>query len=113
MRGDRALLPEQLAAGERRCGVRIRNARDSRVIRKGGKALELLAPPIGNRLRQLGAEIAEIHERRRRRKFLSHEQHRNLRREQQAGIGGRDQPRIGKGENPIAKGAVADHVVVL
>ena len=78
-----------------------------------GEAGELLAPAFAHGVGEFGAEIAEEREGLRRAPFLAHEQHRDLR-QQQIDRGDRAH-RFGRRDRvqPIAKGAVADLVVVL
>src|SRR6201999_469573 len=108
MRRRAPLLPSQLAAQERGFGVRIRYAGDRRIVGKGRKALELTAPSAGHGGRQVRRKIAKEHKWRGGGKLFSHEQHGHLRRKQEAGIGGGQQPRISECRNSVPKRPVAN-----
>src|SRR3954466_5927807 len=76
---------------------------------------ELAATPVAHGLfeRGLRREIDEELEGRRGGPFLAHEQHRDLRREQQAGASQAQLLGWGKRIDPLTEGAIADLVVVL
>src|SRR5438477_12588956 len=81
MLGGIELPPVEPRAQERRSVVRIGQARELLLVREAHEARELFAPPARHGGTELGTEIAEELERRRRAVLLSHEAERRLRRE--------------------------------
>src|SRR6202158_116394 len=105
--------PDKLASFECRFVVWIGDGRLQRGIGKAREARELIFSAWRYRQRQLGAEIAEKEEWRRRRKFLTHEQERRGGREQHAGDRGAQSARVGNVSDALAERPVAGLVVGL
>src|SRR4051812_44528737 len=82
---------------------------------KGLERGELTLPTFADRLRQrlVRREVNEEQEGFSRSPFFSHEQHRDVWRQQQNGHGGRELPRVRQLCDPFAKTAIADLVVIL
>src|ERR1700687_896640 len=105
--------PDKLASFECRLVVWIGDGRLQRGTGKAREARELIFSALRYRQRQLGAEIAEEEEWRRRRKFLAHEQERRGGREQDAGDRGAQRARVGDLSNALAERPVANLVMGL
>src|SRR6202171_272658 len=95
--------PDKLASFECRFVVWIGDGRLQRGIGKAREARELIFSALPYRQRQLGAEIAEEEEWRRRRKFLAHEQERRGGRKQDAGDRSAQRARVGDVSNALAE----------
>ena len=93
--------------------LRIRDRVAQVRVGEGAKAGELRAATFGDEPAQLRVEVGEEEERRRSRELLPHEEHRRLRREEQERGGGRVPPGVDLVIEPLAKGAIADLIVVL
>jgi hypothetical protein len=107
-----ALLPAQLRRLERRGSPGIgESARGRDGIGECREARELGTPSLADRGGEVGAEIAEEQERRRRRPLLAHEEHRHLRGEQQARERRALPRRIRERMNALAERAIS-HLVV-
>src|SRR4029077_14163045 len=94
-------------------GVGVGNLRQIFGIGKSGKAGKFATPAFPYSLGEIGIVVGEEQERRGTRRFLAHEYERNLRTQQLQRNRGLERRRFGKCREALAKGAVADLIVVL
>ena len=93
--------------------LRVRDRVTQVRVGEGAKGGELRAATFGDEPAQLRVEVGEEEERRRRRELLPHEEHRGFRSKEEERGGDRATPGIDLVIEALAKGAIADLVVVL
>ena len=109
----RRSVPVELGGKERRLGEGIGDLRRRAPIDEFREPRKLLSPPFAHGLGQVAVEIAEERKRLTCAPFLAHEQHRDLRDDE---IDARERSDLlgrNKHSQPLAKGAVANLIVIL
>src|SRR5258708_22015346 len=111
--GHQSLVEAKLRITERRFRLGVGNSVPRRRIGELRDRLELLAPPLGDQLAQLRRVIGKELKRRGGAEFLAHEEQWGIRQKEQQGRCGSEPGCVDLMIQPLAKGAIADLVVVL